>query len=99
MLYCGICHSGIHQARDEWTAAPTPYPCVPGHEIGGGVIAVGVDPGVGDITYYAPWSNLAIFYRDFGYSTGLIKLGRFDAGIEAFEVRGPLNVRIEVLGK
>jgi len=30
----------------------------------------------GDITYYAPWGNLAIFYRDFGHSDGLIALGR-----------------------
>lgn len=59
----------------------------------------GIDPDVGDITYYAPWGNLAIFYRDFGYSTGLIKLGRFDAGIEALEVRGSLNVTIDAIGK
>jgi hypothetical protein len=42
----------------------------------------GVDPNVGDITYYAPWGNLAIFYKDFGYSDGLVKLGALDAGIE-----------------
>lgn len=59
----------------------------------------GVDPDVGDITYYAPWGNLAIFYRDFGYSAGLIKLGRFDAGIEALDVRGSLKVAIEAIGK
>jgi hypothetical protein len=55
----------------------------------------GVDPDVGDITYYAPWGNLAIFYRDFGYSTGLVKLGRVDSGIEALVVRGALKVTIE----
>jgi hypothetical protein len=38
----------------------------------------GVDPSIGDIAYYAPWGNLAIFYRDFGYSSGLIKLGTID---------------------
>jgi len=59
----------------------------------------GVDPDVGDITYYAPWGNLAIFYQDFGYSAGLIKLGRFDAGIEALDVRSSLNVAMEVIGK
>ena len=59
----------------------------------------GVDPDAGDITYYAPWGNLAIFYRDFGYSAGLIRLGRFDTGIEALEVRGPLNATIEAIGK
>jgi hypothetical protein len=43
----------------------------------------GHDPEVGDITYYAPWGNLAIFYEDFDYSPGLVKLGRIDLGIEA----------------
>jgi hypothetical protein len=42
----------------------------------------GSDPSVGDITLYAPWGNLAIFYRDFGYATGLIILGRIDAGLD-----------------
>jgi hypothetical protein len=36
----------------------------------------GVDPSVGDITYHAPRGNLALFYGDFGYARGLIKLGR-----------------------
>jgi len=40
--YCGICHSDIHQARDEWGGAI--FPMVPGHEIAGVVSAVG--PGV-----------------------------------------------------
>lgn len=39
IAYCGICHSDIHTARSEW--AGTQYPCVPGHEIVGHVIAVG----------------------------------------------------------
>lgn len=38
----------------------------------------GFDPSIGDITYYAPWGNLAIFYRDFGYASGLVNLGRID---------------------
>ncbi|MBL7544974.1 MAG: NAD(P)-dependent alcohol dehydrogenase [Bdellovibrionaceae bacterium] len=37
--YCGICHSDIHTARSEW--GPAAYPCVPGHEIVGKVIAIG----------------------------------------------------------
>ncbi len=37
--FCGICHSDIHTARSEW--GPTPYPCVPGHEIVGRVQKVG----------------------------------------------------------
>lgn len=42
ILYCGVCHSDLHQTRDEWRAVmPTVYPCVPGHEIVGRVVKVG----------------------------------------------------------
>ena len=41
VLYCGICHSDLHQVRNEWSAMPTVYPCVPGHEIVGHVTKVG----------------------------------------------------------
>jgi alcohol dehydrogenase (NADP+) len=37
--YCGVCHSDIHQARNEWQG--TEYPVVPGHEIVGKVKSVG----------------------------------------------------------
>ena len=57
----------------------------------------GTDPEVGDIAYYAPWGNLALYYRDFGYSAGLIRLGRFDSGVDALNVRGSLNVTIEAV--
>ena len=56
----------------------------------------GFDPSVGDITYYAPWGNLAIFYKDFGYASGLISLGKIDHSIEAFNKSGSINVRIEL---
>lgn len=36
----------------------------------------------GDLTYYAPWGNLAIFYRDFRRSSGLITIGSLDRGHE-----------------
>ncbi|HEU5416028.1 MAG TPA: NAD(P)-dependent alcohol dehydrogenase [Candidatus Angelobacter sp.] len=39
ILYCGVCHSDLHTVRNEWQS--TIYPCVPGHEIVGRVIAVG----------------------------------------------------------
>ncbi|WP_118180234.1 NAD(P)-dependent alcohol dehydrogenase [Paraburkholderia phosphatilytica] len=39
VLFCGVCHSDLHQARDEWRN--TIYPVVPGHEIVGRVTAVG----------------------------------------------------------
>ena len=57
----------------------------------------GITPVVGDITYYAPWGNVALFYRDFGYSSGLIRLGRFDAGADLLATSDSLNVTIEAL--
>ncbi|MBE7175157.1 MAG: NAD(P)-dependent alcohol dehydrogenase [Mucilaginibacter polytrichastri] len=50
ILYCGVCHSDIHTARNEWGG--TMYPVVPGHEIVGKVTAVGSNVSkhkVGDI--------------------------------------------------
>ena len=41
ILFCGICHSDLHTVRSEWSAAPTVYPCVPGHEIVGRITKVG----------------------------------------------------------
>ncbi len=42
VLYCGVCHSDLHQVRDEWHGVmPTVYPCVPGHEVLGRVAGVG----------------------------------------------------------
>lgn len=39
ILYCGVCHSDLHQVRDEWHN--TVYPCLPGHEIVGRVMKIG----------------------------------------------------------
>ena len=42
ILYCGVCHSDLHQVRNEWEGhMPTTYPCVPGHEIVGRVTKAG----------------------------------------------------------
>jgi len=42
ILFCGVCHSDLHTARNEWSSVmATTYPCVPGHEIVGRVIKVG----------------------------------------------------------
>ena len=57
----------------------------------------GIDPSVGDLTYYAPWGNLAIFIRDFGYSSGLVLLGKIDGDIAALNVSGPVSVTIELI--
>src|SRR5438876_2926479 len=40
ILFCGVCHSDLHIARNEWGGGTT-YPCVPGHEIVGRVVKVG----------------------------------------------------------
>jgi len=40
ILFCGVCHSDLHTARNEW-GGTTKYPCVPGHEIVGRVVKVG----------------------------------------------------------
>ncbi|HEV7401527.1 MAG TPA: NAD(P)-dependent alcohol dehydrogenase [Chthoniobacteraceae bacterium] len=46
ILFCGVCHSDLHHARDEWhDVFPTVYPCVPGHEIVGRVTSVGAAVG------------------------------------------------------
>ena len=45
ILYCGVCHSDLHTARNEWHN--TIYPCVPGHEIVGRITSVG-----GDVTKF-----------------------------------------------
>jgi len=50
VLFCGVCHSDIHQARNEWSN--TVYPCVPGHEVVGRVTRTGASASkhaVGDI--------------------------------------------------
>ena len=42
VLFCGVCHSDLHQVRNEWQGTiPTTYPCVPGHEIVGRVAKAG----------------------------------------------------------
>jgi uncharacterized zinc-type alcohol dehydrogenase-like protein len=51
--YCGVCHSDLHQARNEWKN--TVYPCVPGHEIVGRVTAVG-----GAVTRFAVGQRAAV---------------------------------------
>ena len=45
----------------------------------------GSDPSIGDIAYYSPWGNLAVYYRDFSYSGGLIILGKIDSGVNFLE--------------
>lgn len=56
----------------------------------------GSDPAVGDFTYYSPWGNLAIFYKDFGYANGLIILGKIESGIEKLaNIKGDTIIKME----
>jgi len=56
ILFCGICHSDLHQVRNEWSSAmPTVYPIVPGHEIVGRVTKVG-----SAVTKYKPGDLAAV---------------------------------------
>lgn len=57
----------------------------------------GSDPAVGDVSYYTPWGNLALFRKDFRYSTGLINLGRIISGLEELNVAGPAEVTIDLV--
>ena len=58
----------------------------------------GINPKAGDITYYAPWGNIAIFYKNFRYSNNLIYLGKFEntSDIEKLSnIKGNFDIRIE----
>src|SRR5205085_12367375 len=57
----------------------------------------GFTPSIGDIAYYAPWGNVALFYRDFRYSKGLVLLGRIQSGVEALAAQTPIKATIERL--
>lgn len=58
----------------------------------------GYKPSTGDITYYAPWGDVAIFYKDFSHSSGLISLGRIDDnGIEKLKSVGKQPVTFELI--
>jgi hypothetical protein len=57
----------------------------------------GSDPAIGDIAYYAPWGNLAIFYRDFRYSGGLMELGALESGAAAISRPDAFRATIELV--
>ena len=57
----------------------------------------GSTPVVGDISYYAPWGNLAIFYKNFAYSAELVRLGRISSGIEHLNFSGEKHVTISLI--
>jgi hypothetical protein len=56
-------------------------------------------PSAGDVAYYSPWGNLAIFVADGHRSDeGLVRLGRVERGLDALRARGAMKVTIEVPG-
>lgn len=58
----------------------------------------GITPAAGDICYYAPWGNLAIFVGGDVYASGLVRIGKVDTGLEVLQGCGPVMVRIERVG-
>jgi hypothetical protein len=61
-------------------------------------VPAGHDPAVGDLTLYAPWGNLAFFYRDHGYARGLVPLGSIVSGADVLgELDRAEAVRVDVL--
>lgn len=56
----------------------------------------GFDPQKGSFTYFAPWGNLAIFYRDFGYSRSLVNLGMVTSGLEHLSQAGSFTATIRL---
>lgn len=59
----------------------------------------GYKPSIGDITYYAPWGNLAIFYKGFDYAGGLVPLGKIENGMEALKKAGKSEIKMELMHK
>ena len=57
----------------------------------------GSEPAVGTLAYYAPWGNLALFYRDAGYANGLVRLGTITSGMDVLMQSDPLKVDIQLL--
>ncbi|MDC7240387.1 MAG: cyclophilin-like fold protein [Spirochaetales bacterium] len=54
----------------------------------------GYKPSAGDLTLYAPWGNLALFYKGFSYSNGLVYMGRVISG-EITDLEGQVKVEVE----
>jgi hypothetical protein len=48
----------------------------------------------GDLCYFAPWGNLALFYAGYRWSEGVIRLGRFEGSFEPLLTRGKFPLRI-----
>lgn len=58
---------------------------------------VGYQASKGDLTYYAPWGNLAIFYKDFAYASGLVSLGRAEGDVSCLFQTATTTLNIKPL--
>ena len=57
----------------------------------------GYTPHPGDFSYYAPWGNLSLFYKEFRYSNSLVKLGEFESGVEKLQnLNSDFKMTIEI---
>lgn len=63
-----------------------------------GAPPAGTAGAAGEIAYFPPWGNLAVFYRDFEYSHGLVRLGKIDAGTDVLSRPGAVEVTFERFG-
>ena len=57
----------------------------------------GMTPEAGDMAFYAPWGNLAIFVQGRPYARSLIPVGKIDSGLPALQRQGPLSVQIRAV--
>ena len=95
ILFCGVCHSDLHQVRNAWSeVAPTIYPCIPGHEIVGRISQVGSavtkfkvgDLAAVNITTYSPMKHLGVGKRKKVGIVGLGGLGHMAVKLETQEM-------------
>lgn len=70
--------------EEDWDLSDAPVSCT---------------PSAGDLTVYAPWGNIAIFYRDFRHSEGLVPFGKLDdGGVDLFAAKsGDFEVLAEIV--
>lgn len=59
----------------------------------------GSAPSAGDVSYYAPWGNLAFLRKSFRHSPGLIALGKIESGLEAVNASGRVEALMERLAE
>lgn len=55
----------------------------------------GFDPPVANLTYYEPWGNLSLFYKDEGYANALISMGKITSGLEVFTVSRTVTAKLK----